>query len=204
MWPLIAHPRLLVAALPGILIALTFHEYAHAWASDRMGDPTPRHMGRLTLNPLPHLDPIGTLCLLFMPIGWAKPVPVNPSYWRKRYAEYVVSLAGVTMNLALALAAGAIIRLVVWLRAPLPESVLTMLVFIVLINVGLMIFNLLPIPPLDGSHVLRELLPLQYKVQFDRIRPYGPIIILVLAVSGGFGRIISGPIQFIVGLVLGS
>lgn len=188
--------------IPGLLLGLTFHEFAHAFASDRCGDPTPRHMGRLTLNPLAHLDPLGTLCLLFAPIGWAKPVPVNPSFWRKKGAEYFVSLAGVTTNLLIAIAASVLLRLIKHLNVPASETVHVALLYVVILNIGLMVFNLLPIYPLDGSHVMRELLPWHLKPGFDRFSRYGPFVLIGFVALNMQTGILSYPIRFLVTLVL--
>lgn len=197
-------PVIFIARLPAILIGLTFHEYAHGLAAYYCGDPTAKYAGRLTLNPLAHLDPIGTICLLFAPIGWAKPVPVNPYNYRHPRSEYLVSLAGVTTNLLIAIAAGLVIRLLMAARVPLTEPVAFVLFFLVIINIGLAIFNLLPIYPLDGSHVMQELLPYRYKEDYRRFSRYGPFIILFLALSGGLSGIILGPMQFVARIVAGS
>ena len=188
--------------LPGLLVGLTFHEFAHAFASDRCGDPTPRRMGRLTLNPIAHLDPIGTICLLFAPIGWAKPVPVNPAFWRKRHADYYVSLAGVSMNLAIAIVVAFILRGLWALHVDLPPYVQGVLLYAVIINVGLMVFNLLPIHPLDGSHVMRELLPWRQREAFDTFSRYGPVVLMVVVAINYQTGILSWPINAIVRLVL--
>jgi Zn-dependent protease len=188
--------------LPGLLVGLTFHEFAHALASDRCGDPTPRHMGRLTLNPLAHLDPLGALCLLFAPIGWAKPVPVNPSFWRRRHAEYLVSLAGVTTNLLLAVVTALLLRGLWALNVQVPPYVEGILLYAVIINVGLMVFNLLPIHPLDGSHVMRELLPWRHKEAFDHFSRYGPFVLMGVVFLNYQTGILSLPINAIVRFVL--
>jgi len=196
-------PVVFIARLPAILIGLTFHEYAHGLAAYYCGDPTAKYAGRLTLNPLAHLDPIGTLCLLFAPIGWAKPVPVNPYNYRRPSAEYIVSLAGVGTNILIAIVAGLLVRFLMAVHISLNPTIWMMLFFIIIINIGLAIFNVLPIYPLDGSHVMQELLPRPYKEDFARLSRYGPIIILVLALSGGLSGILMGPMRFIARIVAG-
>jgi len=193
-----------IARLPALLVGLVFHEYAHARAANFCGDPTAKYAGRLTLNPLPHLDLMGTICLLFSGfIGWAKPVPVNPAYYRKPWAEYLVSLAGVGTNLALAIAAGILIRVLNVLNVPLVDYVWLMLAYMVIINIALMLFNLLPIAPLDGSHVMMELLPYRYKERYANFNRYGPILILVLAMSGAASGVIFGPMRVLVHIITG-
>ena len=148
--------------LPAVLIALVCHEFAHGWASHLLGDPTPKVAGRLSLNPLRHLDPLGTLCLLLFRMGWAKPVPIDPRYYRQpRKGVILVGLAGPATNFVLALLFSLLQGLVLRF-APyswLSQYVYTLFYCCAVINISLGLFNLLPIPPLDGSRILGNLIP---------------------------------------------
>lgn len=171
---------MLVYRIVAILVAVTVHEFAHAWTADRLGDPTPRRRGRLSFNPIVHLDPIGSLLLLLVGFGWARPVEVDPRYfahWRR--GMLVVAAAGPLSNVILMFAVGVFWKLGLAASSP----VLARLVFsIVSINAVLAVFNLLPIPPLDGSRILSGLLPPAQAQAYDRIAPYGPFLLLVLLI----------------------
>jgi len=200
-----------------LLIAITFHEFAHAWLSSRLGDQTARYMGRLTLNPLAHLDPIGTLMLLVAGFGWGKPVPVNPYNLRNgpRGGMALTSLAGPLSNLLLAgvfalpLRFGLISSGMFASRSNLIPSLGLILLTIVVMNVALAIFNLIPLPPLDGFSVLQGIVPREWAVSLERIRPYGPLILLglfmidrVLPVDA-LGAVMNPFINFFLRLYLG-
>jgi len=199
--------------LPVILAALTFHEYAHGWVADKLGDPTARLSGRLTFNPLAHLDPIGTLALIFSPVGWAKPVPVNFNNLRHPRRDMVwVAAAGPGANLILAAVSAWSLRLFEgsgaivessWL-AGLATPLYLMLQVSVVINVALAIFNLLPLPPLDGGRVVSGLLPPRQAASYGRLERYGFVILLVLIFSGAVDRLIWPPIALVAGLLLGA
>ncbi len=188
---------IVVSAIP-ILIAVISHEVAHGYAAYKLGDPTAKLSGRLTFNPLPHIDPVGTIlipvALIFFgsPVlfGWAKPVPINPSYLRRKNALLIVSVAGVAMNLVLAVASAIILKFVGILPLFLAAPLSSMLYYSIVINVVLMVFNLIPIPPLDGGHILEELLPIEQKIALMKIEPYGLIIIMILLFSGVLNGII--------------
>lgn len=168
-----------------LIIAFTVHEFSHAYVADRFGDDTPRSHGRLTLNPIKHLDVIGSLMLIIMGFGWAKPVPVNPAKLRQhsRSAFMWVSLAGPVSNLIMALLAVIPLRLRIFSltagNSILPSPAEFLLSFI-LINILLLVFNLIPVAPLDGEKVLEFLLPEQWSNQYAKLKPYGPILLLIL------------------------
>jgi len=190
----------LIILAPPLLFALTFHEFAHGYVAYRLGDPTAKNAGRLTLNPLKHLDPIGTIAFFFIKFGWAKPVPVNPAYFRNPRKDMLwVALAGPMTNLALALISAIITKTLWFLASSLPYSAIAeailvplnaMLIASVWINLVLCIFNFLPIPPLDGSRILTGLLPQDLAISYMKIERYGFIIILVLAFSGVLSKVI--------------
>jgi len=181
--------KLSIMLVPG-LMAITFHEVSHGFIAYLRGDNTARSLGRLTLNPLKHLDIIGTLMIIVIGIGWAKPVPVNFNNLRSPKRDMIwVSVAGPLTNLLLAILSAVLIRIIVPLTEPVPDSsslqlflepVLLMLSFSVYVNLLLALFNIMPLPPLDGGRVLMGLLPDRLAVQLSRIEPYGMIIIIVL------------------------
>ncbi len=173
----------LILSIPGLLIALTFHEFAHGYAAYRMGDNTARYSGRLSLNPLDHLDIWGTLCLLFFHFGWAKPVPINPANFRdQKKGIIIVSLAGPFANFLLAFVCAVVCKILVRFTAASEIAVFFYQVFLYaeVMNVGLMVFNLIPIPPLDGSKVLMEFLPPRARYEMYRIERYSGIVLLIL------------------------
>jgi len=171
----------LLLFLPALLIAITVHEFAHAWAADRLGDPTPQLQGRLSLNPLKHLDPIGTLMLLFFRFGWGKPVEFDPYNLRHpRRDAALISLAGPGINLVLA----AVLSLVLKFSPPSLFSVF--LYPVILININLAIFNLLPVPPLDGAKILYGILPREWADEYnDFMGHYGTILLILLIIPIG-------------------
>jgi len=180
----------LLLIAPPILLALTFHEYAHAYVAYRHGDDTAKQSGRLTLNPLRHLDPLGTIMIFLVHFGWAKPVPVNPYQLRNPKKDMLwISAAGPLANMVLALISGILIRLVfAFGGAPGRHSVAGLLVFMVVmslqINLALAIFNILPIAPLDGSKILYGLLPARYADKIYFLERYGPFILIGLIIFG--------------------
>ncbi|MBM4019235.1 MAG: site-2 protease family protein [Planctomycetes bacterium] len=173
---------------PVIFFSLTIHEFMHAWTAWKCGDDTALRQGRVTLNPLAHLDPIGTIALFIGPIGWARPVPVSPyNFNNPRRDEILVSGAGVAANFAFAVVCAAALRLFIGDIARLGEFgpiVFTMLTYACFANFGLAVFNLLPIPPLDGSHILRELLPGEAAMRFAEVGRYGVFILIGMVLLG--------------------
>jgi len=187
-----------------LLFSLTFHEAAHAWSAWRLGDPTAKQLGRLSLNPAVHVDPLGTLLLPGLAIatgapliGWAKPVPVNLRGLRRGRRDYVlVSAAGPGSNLVLALAASA--GLAALGNGALEAPLLAEALFAALrINLLLALFNMIPLPPLDGGNVLGGILPPSALVGFERVRPYGIAILYGLMLTGLLWKVIGPPYVFL-------
>ena len=173
----------LIAGLPGLLIALVVHEYAHARVADAMGDFTPRMTGRLTLNPRAHIDPIGLVMLLIAHFGWAKPVMINSRNFRDwRKGELLVAVAGPASNLAVAFVALLAMALLFKLGM-FSEGVRLVLSMMVLYNINFAIFNLLPLPPLDGSKILMVLLPGRYAYKLMSLERYSFIILIFLMMT---------------------
>lgn len=172
--------------VPAILIALTIHEYAHGYIAWRRGDDTAMNAGRLTFNPLPHLDVFGTLMLLFGPFGWAKPVPVNPNKLKNPHRDMVwVSLAGPLSNISLALIVGYLYRLLFELgvATTLPGGLTLFIQYLLIINLGLSFFNLIPVPPLDGSKVVVGMLSPEKAQAYARAIRHAPKIFLGLLLA---------------------
>jgi Zn-dependent protease len=205
--------KLSIMLVPALL-AVTFHEVAHGYAAERCGDPTARLLGRLTINPLRHLDPIGTLALLLLGFGWARAVPVNPGNLRRTRQDMVlVALAGPGANLALAILCALILRWGTPLTGPFPaesdalmvgEPLGLMAAFGLYINVILALFNLLPIPPLDGGRVLLNVLPEPSAAILRRIEPFGLILIVFLVFGTSLWQAVFAPLVFsVVALLAG-
>jgi len=205
-----------------LVIAFTIHEFAHAWTANSFGDSTPRINGRLTLNPLAHLDPLGSIMLLFVGFGWAKPVPVNPHTLRQRSPSAMmwVALAGPLSNFLLAVLAAFPFQMN-WLTlndlyasfaapgsAILPTPAGFLFDFIT-INLVLGLFNLIPLPPLDGDKIAEFIMPENWNRSLDRIRPYGSVILVALFMVGPYlgldflGWIIRKPLGFLINLLIG-
>ena len=196
----------LIISIPAVLIAITFHEFAHAFAADKLGDDTPRRQGRLSLNPLQHLDPVGSLLLLFAGFGWGKPVEINPRNFNRNIsmekADAIVSIAGPLMNLFLAIIFTLIYCAIVKfapniLIGTTGGAIQLLLMSIVSINIGLGVFNLIPLPPLDGSKVIMPFLPAKVKSFFIEREQIFYIVFVILWITGLAGYIISPAITFI-------
>jgi Zn-dependent protease len=210
----------LLSGLAVLLCSLTVHEAAHAWAADRLGDSTARMLGRLSLNPAVHIDPIGTVVFPLIAmvsglplIGWAKPVPVNVAElrgnWRQKFM--VVAAAGPASNLVLAVLAATLLRMVTPESSGLgaafegqaePSSLAPTLYLAIRLNVLLAVFNMMPIPPLDGGNVLSGLLSGPMADAFDRVRPYGFLILYGLMFTGALWTIISPPASYLLSWLL--
>ena len=197
----------LLFTIPGVLIAITFHEFAHAKAADMLGDDTPRMEGRLSLNPFSHLEPVGFVMLLFAGFGWGKPVNVNPRNYNRditvEKADAIVSIAGPAMNFILAI----IFTIIYFAIAKITQAtmytnsilsiIMQMIVYVITINIGLGVFNLIPLPPLDGSKVIKPFLPYNAKSWFEANERIFYIIFIVLWITGIAGNIISPIINLI-------
>ncbi|MCR2032311.1 site-2 protease family protein [Anaerofustis stercorihominis] len=173
-----------------IILALSVHEFAHAFAADKLGDPTARVSGRMTLDPTKHLDPIGFVSLLFFGFGWARPVPFNPMNLKNRKSgTLLISLAGPLSNLILAVIFSVLLKFVI---IPINNEVLTYIFYYgVIINISLMAFNLIPVPPLDGSKILASLLPDRLEMKFYQYEHYLYLLLIILLITGIIGYILS-------------
>lgn len=196
----------MILMIPGMLIAFTFHEYAHALVADKLGDKTPRFQGRLTLNPIAHIDPIGFIAVLIFSFGWAKPVQTNPSAYKNYYKDDLkVSLAGPIANFIVAIIAALILGFYMnFIYGILPEALAgvlySMLYMILVINVNIGLFNLIPIPGLDGFSLLRDLNPKTFYRFEEKFYQYQMMIMLLLIFVGG--RIIQVPARIIMNSLL--
>ena len=191
----------LVAGLPGLLLALVLHEYAHARVAVAMGDFTPKITGRLTLNPVAHIDIIGLIMLLVAHFGWAKPVMVNPRNFKDmRRGNILVALAGPMANFITAFIAMFVYMLLCKLNMGMSLGVKTVLSMIVLFNINFGIFNLIPLPPLDGSKILLEFLPNEYAYKYMGLERYSFIILIVLIMTPVLSGILIPLSRFILGL----
>lgn len=195
----------MIFRIPALLITLTIHEYAHARMAVALGDPTPRVLGRMTLNPIAHLDPLGLIMMWLFKFGWAKPVPINPGNFRdSRKGIILVSLAGPVSNIVLAFLTFIVIVLLS-ISGLINSEWAKVLGLIYSYNIVFAVFNLLPLPPLDGSKIVASLLPGRQAYAFERLEAYGPWILLALVylgIIGGItdplGRALSNFIQYII------
>lgn len=201
----------LLTVLPVLIFSIVLHEVAHGWVARREGDPTAFMLGRLTLNPIPHIDPIGSILvpvmLTLIPggfiFGWAKPVPVNPRNFRNyKRGDILVSLAGIAVNLLLVIAFALAIAAFTWGMRLLPDGFSTWMVLLdmaragIFINLVLALFNLLPIPPLDGSHVMYHLLPPHIGMRYREMGRFGMLLVFGFIFLGGT-RVLLPPLFFL-------
>jgi Zn-dependent protease len=209
--------RILIWAVP-VLFSIVIHEVSHGWMASKLGDDTAKNMGRLTLNPLVHIDPIGTIILPFIMIilggpvfGWAKPVPFNPYNFNprvnRRNGIMWVGIAGPASNFTIAFVASFVLvfseRFLSGLPALLYISIFQLAQVLVLINLILGFFNLIPIPPLDGSKVLMRFLPQRLELQYLKLERYGMLILILILATGGFSSLVMGPVKLLYRIFLG-
>lgn len=194
----------ILLTLPAVIIAITFHEFAHAFVADKLGDTTPRSQGRLTLNPLKHLDPVGFVLLMFAHVGWGKPVEINPNNFTsnksKSACEALVSLAGPVMNFIIAIIS-TVIYYALYKYAPANEFAISILITVsyltAIINIGIGVFNLIPLPPLDGEKIFRHILPYKAQQWLDRNSYILNMIFLLLWFFGLLGVVVSPVINVV-------
>ncbi len=196
----------LVLSIPGMLIAITFHEFAHAWVADKLGDDTPRRQGRLNLNPLSHMDPIGVILLLTAGFGWGKPVQINPNNFNRtvtlRKGNALVSLAGPTMNFILAIIFSIICGVLIkfgssFILTTAGGVLLSVIEYTITINIGLGVFNLIPLPPLDGSKILAAVLPTKARQWYEKNEKLLYIAFMIIWITPLASMIISPAIRWI-------
>ena len=196
----------LLLTLPGVIVAITFHEFAHAFVADKLGDDTPRRQGRLNLNPLSHIDPVGFFMLIFAHFGWGKPVEINPANFNRKRSmsaqEALVALAGPVMNLIIAIVLTIILFAITTFTPTFILSTTGMLIGLTLqmaisVNIGLGVFNLIPLPPLDGSKILMHFLPYNAKTWFENNAQIFYIVFIVLWVTNLISYIISPVINIV-------
>lgn len=174
-----------IVRIPVLLFCITIHEYAHGRVAYTLGDPTAKMAGRLTLNPFYHLDPIGAVVLFLFNFGWAKPVPVDPRYFKNiRRDTMLMAMAGPGANLIIAIIVGLFIRFLIF-PWKLYQLVLLYMLFM---NIGLALFNLIPIPPLDGSHILGNLLPIEASIRYQQMGRYGLMILFAIILLDSFAH----------------
>lgn len=198
-------PIEILLSLPAVFLAMSFHEFAHAYTADRMGDPTPRNMGRLTLDPLVHVDWIGLLLFAIFGYGWAKPVAVNPSNFRNRkWGDIIVSLAGPVANMMLAVAASVVYVLLIRFFPYINTTILSVVDYVIYLNITFSLLNLIPIPPFDGYHVLKDLLFHKNVQFFWRLEQYSMYILFAFVLLGLFGFILYRPVTAIYNYLVGT
>lgn len=198
----------IILIVPGIIVGISFHEFAHGWAAYKMGDPTPKFQGRLTVNPKAHIDPVGLVALLFAGFGWGRPVEINPNNFKnRRKGELITALAGVVMNLIIAVVVAFVIKMILMLggmtfaATSLGSIIIEILVYVIQINLVLMVFNLIPVPPLDGFTVVTELFNVKHTPAYYTVCRYGSLILLALILLDVTQMILSPCVNFFMGLI---
>lgn len=196
----------LLLTLPGVIVAITFHEFAHAFVADKLGDDTPRRQGRLNLNPLSHIDPVGFFMLIFAHFGWGKPVEINPTNFNRKRSmsaqEAIVALAGPVMNLIIAIVLTIILFAINAFASTFVFTTVGMLICLTLqmaisVNIGLGVFNLIPLPPLDGSKIIMPFLPYKAKEFFINNEQIFYIVFVLIWITGLAGTIITPAINWV-------
>lgn len=197
-------------ALPAIIIGLSFHEFGHAAAAYKLGDPTPKHQGRVTVNPMAHVDPFGFLCLMLAGFGWGVPVQINPNNFKKpRRDELIVASAGVVINLIIAIASAGILRLFYEFATEfiafsyMGGVVQDILINMIVINLVLMVFNLIPIPPLDGFGIITQVFNLKYTELYYKLYQNGFLILMLLIVFNVTDKILTPLVSFFYSGIIG-
>ena len=199
-----------LVSLPGIIVGLAFHEWAHAFVSDKLGDPLPRNQGRVTLNPFHHIDPFGFLCLIFVGFGWGVPVQIDPRYYKnRRRGEIMVALAGVITNFLIAAVLSMAVRLLIpamgsFIMTKVGVTTLYVILSAININLVLMVFNLIPVPPLDGFSVITQIFRLDEKSWYYDIYRNAQLILIILVVFNIPWYIIEPVRNVLLKLLLGS
>lgn len=193
----------LLCTLPGVILAVTFHEFAHAYTADRLGDLTPRSQGRVSLDPTKHLDPFGFILMMFTHIGWGKPVQISPVNFTRNVSmkkgEMLVALAGPVTNFILAIIFAIIkwVMILFYVNNGAYETILNIVMYAEIVNVGLCVFNLVPIPPLDGSKIFKGILPYKYSEWLERNESNLSMIFMVLWITGLLGKLVSPVIELV-------
>lgn len=189
----------ILISIPGLFIAIVFHELAHGYAAYILGDNTAKDAGRLTLNPIRHIDPVGLLTMIVFRFGWAKPVPINPARFKNRKRDtFIVSIAGITTNLILA-----IISALILVHIPIRNDIVFQMVLTTMwYNIMLGVFNLLPFPPLDGSKLVASLLPAKYEFLFYKYERYFYFVLIILIMTDTTQKLMGPMIEFIINLII--
>lgn len=197
-----------ILLIPGVVIGISFHEFAHGWVAWKLGDPTPKFQGRLTINPKAHVDPIGLIALMLAGFGWGRPVEINPNNFKnRRRDELLVSLAGVVMNLIVAVVFAFIIKLIYmfagvpFLMSDVGQILMTILYCVIQLNLVLMIFNLIPVPPLDGFSIITEIFNIRHTQLYYTIYNNGFFILMILILFNITGIILSPGVDFFMTLL---